>query len=214
MKVPEKLLEMRWPAVHVLVVAGLPAAYPFTTNLVASKGPRPAFTAKRPAPNQVPFRTVTRSSHARSGTRSGQPAGRSGGRRTKDQAAEGARLGSVASLVLTPEERRLFEVLNAVARDDDTDTTLRVAGGWVRDKLLQARSAKPWLLGGLDGGCGDGDGGQGAAAGDLAFGLPENSTAAFAKARCDIDIALDDQLGTKFAQKASKRNEVVWEVGF
>lgn len=40
------------------------------------------------------------------------------------------------SICLTPEERDLFELLKRVRNDTGLDTTLRVAGGWVRDKLL------------------------------------------------------------------------------
>ena len=37
---------------------------------------------------------------------------------------------------LTPAEVELFETLKAVVADAGNQTTLRVAGGWVRDKLL------------------------------------------------------------------------------
>jgi len=41
-----------------------------------------------------------------------------------------------SSLVLTDEEKELFSLLRRVRKDTHVDTTLRVAGGWVRDKLL------------------------------------------------------------------------------
>ena len=41
-----------------------------------------------------------------------------------------------SSIVLTPEEKQLFDLLRRVRQDTALDTTLRVAGGWVRDKLL------------------------------------------------------------------------------
>lgn len=41
-----------------------------------------------------------------------------------------------ASLQLTEEERKLFALLRRVREDTRLSTTLRVAGGWVRDKLL------------------------------------------------------------------------------
>lgn len=41
---------------------------------------------------------------------------------------------------LTPDERRIFELLSNVVRDHQLLTTVRVAGGWVRDKLLGKES--------------------------------------------------------------------------
>ena len=41
-----------------------------------------------------------------------------------------------ASIALTDGERDLFTLLRRVRKDTHLDTTLRVAGGWVRDKLL------------------------------------------------------------------------------
>lgn len=46
------------------------------------------------------------------------------------------RLGYGYSIQLTDEERKLFELLRKVHQDTKMTTTLRVAGGWVRDKLL------------------------------------------------------------------------------
>ena len=40
------------------------------------------------------------------------------------------------SVELTEEEARLFDFLIDVVKQNNTNTTLRVAGGWVRDKLL------------------------------------------------------------------------------
>ena len=40
------------------------------------------------------------------------------------------------SIQLTEEECALFTLLRRVRRETGLDTTLRVAGGWVRDKLL------------------------------------------------------------------------------
>ena len=37
---------------------------------------------------------------------------------------------------LTPQEQELFSILNSVVQQKTPSTTLRVAGGWVRDKLL------------------------------------------------------------------------------
>lgn len=41
---------------------------------------------------------------------------------------------------LSAAERELFDMFLAVVRDKRLDTTIRVAGGWVRDKLLQLPS--------------------------------------------------------------------------
>lgn len=39
-------------------------------------------------------------------------------------------------ITLTSEEQELFDLLLAAAKHAGTNTTLRCAGGWVRDKLL------------------------------------------------------------------------------
>ena len=47
----------------------------------------------------------------------------------------------VTDIRLTEQEQRLFETLLDVVRDNkELNTTLRVAGGWVRDKLLGLES--------------------------------------------------------------------------
>jgi len=40
------------------------------------------------------------------------------------------------ALVLSPEEQQLFKLLHQVSKETEISSTLRVAGGWVRDKLL------------------------------------------------------------------------------
>mmetsp|Transcript_26134 Transcript_26134/g.36839 ORF Transcript_26134/g.36839 Transcript_26134/m.36839 type:complete len:879 (-) Transcript_26134:78-2714(-) len=40
------------------------------------------------------------------------------------------------ALVLSPEEQQLFKLLHQVTKETELSSTLRVAGGWVRDKLL------------------------------------------------------------------------------
>lgn len=45
-------------------------------------------------------------------------------------------VGYGASISLSDEEHKLFALLRRVRKDTHLDTTLRVAGGWVRDKLL------------------------------------------------------------------------------
>lgn len=42
----------------------------------------------------------------------------------------------VYKLPLTEAEQRLFETLLTMVKDEGLKTTLRVAGGWVRDKIL------------------------------------------------------------------------------
>lgn len=48
-------------------------------------------------------------------------------------------MNSLSSIVPTPEEEELFSTLRAVVNDEALGTTVRVAGGWVRDKLLGVR---------------------------------------------------------------------------
>ncbi len=43
-------------------------------------------------------------------------------------------------ICLTPEEDRLFELLRSVTVHSSPTTTVRVAGGWVRDKVLGRQS--------------------------------------------------------------------------
>mmetsp|Transcript_29457 Transcript_29457/g.28172 ORF Transcript_29457/g.28172 Transcript_29457/m.28172 type:complete len:397 (+) Transcript_29457:304-1494(+) len=45
---------------------------------------------------------------------------------------------SSAKLELTKDEHRLFSMLRRVVKDESLGTTIRVAGGWVRDKLLDS----------------------------------------------------------------------------
>ena len=37
---------------------------------------------------------------------------------------------------MSDEERELFSIFREIVRDENINTTVRVAGGWVRDKLL------------------------------------------------------------------------------
>jgi tRNA nucleotidyltransferase/poly(A) polymerase len=43
-------------------------------------------------------------------------------------------------LLLTQKEKDLFDLLLSVVKDSNLNTTLRVAGGWVRDKLISRDS--------------------------------------------------------------------------
>jgi len=46
------------------------------------------------------------------------------------------------SPVVTPAEQELFDLLLRVVHDCNLNTTIRVAGGWVRDRLLRTASQK------------------------------------------------------------------------
>ncbi len=77
---------------------------------------------------QAPSRlaaVVSRSSSRRKTTASTTGGGSSGGGKN-----------GLPSIPLSPEERQLFDTLLAVVEDEQLGTTLRVAGGWVRDKVL------------------------------------------------------------------------------
>jgi tRNA nucleotidyltransferase (CCA-adding enzyme) len=47
---------------------------------------------------------------------------------------------STPSITLTPTEERIFALLLEVVAENNLKTTLRVAGGWVRDKVLGKES--------------------------------------------------------------------------
>eukprot|EP00741_Cyanophora_paradoxa_P023683 tig00021612_g22877.t1 len=57
---------------------------------------------------------------------------------SEEQPAKRVRIEMAVSL--TPAEGKLFDLLLSVVRDRKLDTTLRVAGGWVRDKVLGRES--------------------------------------------------------------------------
>ena len=42
---------------------------------------------------------------------------------------------SQAQVVITPQEQKLFDTLMTIVKENNLKTTLRVAGGWVRDKV-------------------------------------------------------------------------------
>jgi len=114
-----------------------------------------------------------------------------------------------ATVELTSAEKDLFETLRRVTADIGLDTTLRVAGGWVRDKLIC--SQKKQLIAR---GCNpDGDPDPAA---PMNTNVIASITSRYAtKKECfpprpatelltdskpvDIDIALDDMLGREFA---------------
>jgi tRNA nucleotidyltransferase/poly(A) polymerase len=99
-----------------------------------------------------------------------------------------------SSIVLTPEERQLFQLLRRVVQETcSTSTTLRVAGGWVRDKLLQtpafarSKTTSTFSQGSM--------GRQG-----TKIMRPQQAQ----QQPVDIDIALDDMMGCEFAQRLNQ----------
>jgi hypothetical protein len=40
-------------------------------------------------------------------------------------------------IALTPKENEIFDTLMSIVKENNLKTTLRVAGGWVRDKVSQ-----------------------------------------------------------------------------
>ena len=120
-----------------------------------------------------------------------------------------------SSLELTEEERQLFALLRRVRKETNLSTTLRVAGGWVRDKLLATPEFRPQVYGPSN----DDDN-------RATTAKPQRLTSKFLRRRAsavsssatsssaantlmanspsqkpvDIDIALDDMLGQEFAE--------------
>lgn len=84
-------------------------------------------------------------------------------------------------LSLTEEEARIFNVLRETVAYKHRSTCVRVAGGWVRDKVYLHFTEVHLMYAQL-------------------LGLPND----------DIDIALDDQLGSEFAMSV---NEYLQHVG-
>lgn len=91
----------------------------------------------------------------------------------------------IAPLPLSPLETRIFDVLRAVVKDKNLGLTLRVAGGWVRDKLLLMEERTGCLSA------------AGSASADCAAG-PE--VVCDDDLNVDIDIALDNMMGEAFAK--------------
>lgn len=98
---------------------------------------------------------------------------------------------------LTPEEQELFFMLRRATEETKLSTTLRVAGGWVRDKLLatpefsrpgdsprRAMSNHPPTIGECQ--------------------TASETTKCEHRPSGDIDIALDDMLGREFAERLNE----------
>lgn len=114
-----------------------------------------------------------------------------------------------SSIQLTDEERELFQLLRRVRKETNLSTTLRVAGGWIRDKLLATPEFqayhKVFSVGKADSGSGrltskfrtssPSMGRQGT----KVLAISPRSTHGDDCQPVDIDIALDDMLGREFA---------------
>jgi len=108
------------------------------------------------------------------------------------------------AIQLTQEEEDLFELLTLVTSSLASTTTLRVAGGWVRDKLL---ATKPFARQGLSADCGKNGSVNrltskfaGGSKGRKGNAIINTNTLSDGQIQpLDIDIALDDMLGREFA---------------
>lgn len=108
---------------------------------------------------------------------------------------------------LTEEERELFELLRQVTSECGMKSTLRVAGGWVRDKILASKDFLKdqrkidlfddgsVVVGPVDEGEGEMDRITSKFKGEKDFSVT---------VPVDIDIALDDKLGREFADELNQ----------
>lgn len=125
-------------------------------------------------------------------------------------------------IMLSQEERDLFQLLRQARSEMELSTTLRVAGGWVRDKLLATPEFTRPMVEGSVGRPGGGrltskykaPAGGTASAGrqgakiigprkngkNSNFNDSNNVQKNFCQPPVDIDIALDDMLGREFAE--------------
>ncbi|KAL7579326.1 hypothetical protein ACA910_014004 [Epithemia clementina (nom. ined.)] len=115
---------------------------------------------------------------------------------------------------LTDEERNLFALLRRVRKETNLSTTLRVAGGWVRDKLLATPEfCPPLYAASLDAPSGSGAPTKtqrltskflrrrpGATSSSSPPSNPLMAANGPSHKPVDIDIALDDMLGQEFAE--------------
>lgn len=112
---------------------------------------------------------------------------------------------------LTKEEKELFALLKKVVYETNLKTTLRVAGGWVRDKLLATKEFRRRYEGTSAGGdqvylsSTASSYQKGASKGRKGAGivgtksLADDRDSSSCQQPVDIDIALDDMLGREFA---------------
>ena len=104
---------------------------------------------------------------------------------------------------LTPEERELFLLLRRARQETELSTTLRVAGGWVRDKLLATPEFTRTQ---------NGEGRLTSKYKQTSMGRQGTKvlTSQEGQKPVDIDIALDDMLGREFAEHL---NQYLSQVG-
>lgn len=121
------------------------------------------------------------------------------------------RQGYGSSIRLTPEEEELFALLREVRIENGLDTTLRVAGGWVRDKLLRTPEFrtyhKVWEVGNQR--LFTSKFRQRATTTALGPSMGRQGTKVLVNddekvQPVDIDIALDDMLGREFADRLNQ----------
>ena len=144
--------------------------------------------------------------------RGGQGGGTgSGTQKSFTTSTSSKKISSSSSINLTSEEQKLFNLLTEVIDESDITSTLRVAGGWVRDKLLATEEFKRrnFAAASPDGSVnrltskfkGPSSGRQGA----KLIGVTSNNGSSSLSlvddqdVPVDIDIALDDMLGREFA---------------
>ncbi len=133
----------------------------------------------------------------------------------------------IHTIPLTPEEKELFDLLTQVISSTDISSTLRVAGGWVRDKLLSTEEFQRRSDYNTNSGMNNNNknknnqglverltsiyrGPSSGRQGTKLIGLPKSNSASSVSSSSmslvnpndlpvDIDIALDDMLGREFA---------------
>ena len=119
---------------------------------------------------------------------------------------------STPQIEFSPEEEELFELLKQVIAETNLRTTLRVAGGWVRDKLLATKEFRQRYEG-AGGGLSSSQQSKGRkGTGIIGGGLIVNGSSSGKsladphnmKQPVDIDIALDDMLGREFADRLNE----------
>ncbi len=99
-------------------------------------------------------------------------------------------------IVLSKEEEELFDLLRTAVVETGMKSTLRVAGGWVRDKILESGWGGEFDLPDAT------TGGEDVASDpSRRSSSPSSSHALSGTVPVDIDIAIDDRLGMEFADR-------------
>eukprot|EP00804_Cyclotella_cryptica_P020631 CCRYP_003459-RA/>CCRYP_003459-RA protein AED:0.01 eAED:0.01 QI:558/1/1/1/1/1/2/463/796 len=142
--------------------------------------------------------------------------------------SEHQRKNEIIRIDLTEEEQELFDLLRTVTAECGMKSTLRVAGGWVRDKILASKdflqnrrtrdftddgSSASVASGVRESRAGGSNGNEGAEMNRItskfkgdpkAPKAPCSIDGLSATAPVDIDIALDDKLGREFADELNQ----------